>query len=161
MTPYETAGRPVVAIFDLDRTITRYGTYVPFLWSAAQRQPLRFLYVGPILLAAAAYKLGLITRKRLKEFMLSAVLGGASRSEVEARAAAFVDRCAARGIRPGARRAIREHKEKGDHLVLATASLDLYVNRFGAYFGFDAVVATKAGSSGTAPSSACSRTGST
>lgn len=143
MTSSETAGRPVVAIFDLDRTITRYGTYVPFLWSAALRHPPRLLYAGPILLAAAVYKLRLITRKRLKEFMLSAVLGGASRREVEARAEAFVARCTAHGIRPGARRAIQEHKDNGDYLVLATASLDLYVNRFGAYFGFDAVVATK------------------
>ncbi len=144
MTQSETAGRPVVAIFDLDRTITRYGTYVPFLWSVARRHPLRLLYVGPILLAAATYKLGFITRKRLKEFMLSAVLGGASRAEVDAWAAAFVARCMVRGIRPGARRAIQEHKNKGDHLVLATASLDLYVDRFGAYFGFDSVVATRA-----------------
>lgn len=144
MTHSETESRPVVAVFDLDRTITRYGTYVPFLWSVALRHPLRLLYAGPILLTAIAYKLGFITRKRLKEFMLSRVLGGASRAEVEAWAAAFVARCTARGIRPGARRAIQEHKDRGDHLVLATASLDLYVSRFGAYFGFDTVVATKA-----------------
>ncbi len=87
MSSSQTVGRPVVAVFDLDRTITRYGTYVPFLWSTALRHPPRLLYAGPILLAAAAYKLGLITRKRLKEFMLSAVLGGASRSEFSSGAA--------------------------------------------------------------------------
>lgn len=136
-------GRPVVAVFDLDRTITRYGTYTPFLFFVARRYPLRLLYTGPLLLAAGAYKLGLISRKRLKEYMLSAVLGGSPRAEVDGHAAGFIARCTASGIRPGARRAIAEHKAKGDYLILATASLDLYVNRFGAYFGFDAVVATR------------------
>lgn len=138
----EPSGRAVVAVFDLDRTITRYGTYTPFLLFVARRHPLRLLYAGPLLLAAGAYKLGLISRKRLKEFMLSAVLGGASRADVDRHAAGFIAHCTASGIRPGARRAIAEHKAEGHYLILATASLDLYVNRFGAYFGFDAVVAT-------------------
>ena len=133
-----------MAVFDLDRTITRCPTFVPFFWFVAKRRPRRLIHLGPILLAAAAYGLGFISRKRLKEFFLRGILRGAARPEVEAWAESFVARRMASWVRPGARRAIERHKASGDYLVLASASFDLYVERFGAQFGFDSVVATKA-----------------
>ncbi len=138
------SGRSVVVVFDLDRTITRSGTYTPFLFSVARRRPLRLLLAGPLAIAALAYKLGLISRKRLKEYMLCAVLCGARRDQVAGYAASFTADWALNCIRPGALTAIEEHRSKDHCLILATASLDLYVERFGAHFGFDAVVATRA-----------------
>jgi HAD superfamily hydrolase (TIGR01490 family) len=141
--PAENRTRPVAAVFDLDGTVTAHPTYIPFLFSVARRKPPKLLYAGPIVLAAVAYKLGLITRGRLKEFMLKTVLGGASREAVAAYAAAFVERCIGHGLRPGALQAIAEHKARGDYLVLATASFEFYVERLGGRLGFDAVVATR------------------
>ena len=136
-------GQPVTAVFDLDRTITRAGTYTPFLFFVARRHPARLLWVGPLIVAALAYKLGLISRKRLKEYMLSAILRGEIRDRVAGYADAFAADLTSRGVRPGALKAIEEHRAKGHYLVLATASLDLYVERFADRFGFDAVVATR------------------
>ena len=136
--------RPVIVVFDLDRTITRFGTYTPFLLSVARRRPLRLLLAVPLAIAALVYKLGLISRKRLKEHMLCAVLCGAGRDQVARYAASFTSYWAANRVRPGALTAIKEHRSEGDYLILATASLDLYVERFGTHFGFDAVVATRA-----------------
>ena len=138
------AGRSVIVVFDLDRTITRVATYTPFLLFVARRRPLRLLLAGPLLIAALAYKLGLISRKRLKEHMLCAVLCGAGRDQVAEFAAAFTARWATKRVRPGALTAIEKHRSKDHHLILATASLDLYVERFGAQFGFDDIVATRA-----------------
>lgn len=137
-------GRQVTAVFDLDRTITRSGTYTPFLFSVARRHPLRLLWAGPLVIAALAYKLGLISRKRLKEYMLSAVLRGEFRDRIAGYAAGFAADWTSKSIRPGALKAIEEHRSEGHYLILATASLDLYVERFGTHFGFDAVVATRA-----------------
>lgn len=135
--------RPVAAVFDLDRTVTKWGTFTPFLLFAARRRPLKYLLAGPLLLAALGHKLGLISRGRLKELMLTSVLGGATRDEVAALAEAFIEQRANRGLRPGALRAIAEHKAKGCYLVLATASFDFYVERLGHQLGFDRVVATR------------------
>lgn len=139
----ESGPPPVAVVFDLDRTITRRGTFTPFLLFVARRKPWKYLTAGPILLAALGYGLGLISRGRLKEIMLTAVLGGASRGEVTAYAEAFVDRCLDGGLRPGARCAVAAHKAKGDFLILATASFDFYVEPLGQQLGFDSVVATR------------------
>jgi HAD superfamily hydrolase (TIGR01490 family) len=138
------ATRPVAAVFDLDKTVTKRPTYVPFLLSVARREPSKLLYAGPIVLAGLAYKIGLISRGRVKEFMLRAIVGRASRAEVAAHAEAFVAECLDRGLRPGARRALAEHRARGDNLILATASFDFYVERLGRQLGFDAVIATRA-----------------
>lgn len=144
--PEETEGgphRPVAVVFDLDRTVTKWGTFTPFLLFAARGRPLKYLLAGPLLLAALGYKLGLISRGRLKELMLTAVLGGATRDEVAALAAAFVERRVNPGLRPGALRAIAAHRAEGCYLILATASFEFYVERLGHQLGFDRVVATR------------------
>ncbi len=135
--------RPVAAIFDLDRTITRRATYTPFLLSVARRRPGTFRHLFAIATAALCYKLGLTSRKRLKEVMLGAVLAGASRPEVAEFAAAFVERWSRSGLRPAATSAIAAHRAAGDYLVLATASFDFYAELFAARLGFDYVVATR------------------
>lgn len=133
----------MAAVFDLDRTVTKWGTFTPFLLFAARGRPLKYLLIGPLLLAALGYKLGLISRGRLKELMLGAVLGGATRAEVAAHAEAFIERRVKPGLRPGALRAIADHKAKGHYLTLATASFEFYVEPLGHQLGFDAVVATR------------------
>ena len=104
--PPDVAARPVAAVFDLDKTITRRATYIPFLLSVARHDPHKLLWAAPIVTAALAYKTGLVSRGRVKEIMLGAVLGKASRAEVAAHAKAFVAECITRGLRPGAWRAI-------------------------------------------------------
>ncbi len=124
--------------------MARRGTFTPFLWSVARRRPWKVLYLPPILLAALAYKARLISRKSLKEFMLSRILGGVERGVVARFAQAFVDQCLERELRPGARAAIAHHKEAGDLLVLATASFDIYVEDLAKQLGFDSFVCTRA-----------------
>lgn len=135
--------RPVAAIFDLDRTITRRGTFSPFLLSVARRHPWKFVHLFAIALAALRHRLGAIDRKQLKEVMLGAVLGGAARPAVDGYAAAFVARTVSAGLRPAALAAIAAHRQSGNYLVLATASMDFYAEPLGAALGFDAVVATR------------------
>ncbi len=143
-SPPDVVARPMTAVFDLDKTITRRATYLPFLLSVARHDPRKLLRAAPIVAAALAYKIGLVSRGRVKEIMLGAVLGKASRAEVAAYANAFVSDCVAHGLRPGALRAISEHRALGHNLVLATASFDFYVEPLGRELGFDRVIATRA-----------------
>ena len=132
-----------VAVFDLDRTLTRLPTYTPFLLATQRGRPLRraasILSALPVLLAYLAKR---ADRKRVKSRMLELSLAGAERSEVEAHARAFAEDWLNRQLRPGAAPACAAHIEAGDHLMLATASFDFYADRFAEGLGFDSVTAT-------------------
>ena len=64
-----------VAVFDLDRTITRFGTFSPFLVYSALNRPWRFLYAPLVITLMLIYKAGWLDRSRLKESMLKMVAG--------------------------------------------------------------------------------------
>ena len=57
-----------LAIYDMDRTITRTGTYTPFLIHAARRlAPWRLALAPAVPVAMLAYAAKLIDRKTLKQ----------------------------------------------------------------------------------------------
>lgn len=132
-----------VAIFDFDRTITRRGTFTPFLLFSARAQPWRLLGAPLVMLHMLRYKLGMICRRRLKEHMTAPFLAGLTRAEVRAHAEAFADKLFEDGLMPGALKRIRHHAEAGDCLIMATASMDYYAEIFATRLGFDRVISTR------------------
>lgn len=131
-----------VAVFDLDGTITRADTLVPFLGHVLRRHPLRVLRLWPVPWAVGRYAL-FRDRGVLKESLIRYVLGGLSRDEVRDLVDSFLDRLWTRGLRPGALAAIERHRAAGDRLVLLSASTNLYVPAIGRRLGFDDVVCTE------------------
>jgi phosphatidylglycerophosphatase C len=81
-------------------------------------------------------------RGALKSSWIRAVLGGVSRGEIEAWTARFVPQLLRDGIHADARAAITAHRDAGDHLVLLSASPDIYVPAIGQALGFAEVVCT-------------------
>ncbi len=134
-----------IAIYDLDRTVTHWPTYSPFLIGAAARiAPARLLLLPIMALAMAAHGLRLFDRDRLKTVMWALMLGRA-RPEALARAVdRFAARTLARNIRPGARARIAQDKARGARLVLATAAHELYAAPIARALGFDLVIGTRA-----------------
>jgi hypothetical protein len=66
-----------LAIYDMDRTVTRRATYTPFLLHCAiRRAPWRLLFLPLVLLSMLAYAARLIDRARLKEINHRLLLGG-------------------------------------------------------------------------------------
>jgi phosphatidylglycerophosphatase C len=133
-----------VVIFDLDGTLTRRDSYVPYLAGFLLRHPRRLLHILPLPWVVLKYGLGRVTNTDLKQHFLHAVFGGASRREVESWTRIFVDRLLVDGLRPEAREALERHRNRGDLLVLLTASFDLYVHEIGRRLGFDHVLCTQA-----------------
>lgn len=133
-----------LAIYDMDRTITRTGTYTPFLIHAARRlAPWRLLLAPLVVLAMAAYAARLISRKRLKEINQALLLGhSVPRAVLAPVAASFADLVMRRNVLPGALAQIAEDRAAGRRLVLATASYRLYVGAIAERLGFDDVIAT-------------------
>ncbi|MDX3883175.1 MAG: HAD-IB family hydrolase [Sphingomonas sp.] len=133
-----------LAIYDMDRTITRIATYTPFLLHAARRRaPWRLLFVPIVLLSMLAYVLKLIDRGRLKEINHMLLLGRAiSPADLAPVAESFADRTVAANIHPGALTQIAADRAAGRRLVMATASYRLYSEAIGERLGFDDVIAT-------------------
>jgi len=132
-----------VVVFDLDRTITRRGTFTPYLLSFQKGLLARLGLMARLLSSMALYKAGRLTRRQLKDRMLAQALKGASAADIRRSAHEFVTRLKRSGLREEALRVIERHKAAGDRLVLATASMDFYAEILGRDLGFDAVVATR------------------
>ena len=133
-----------LAIYDMDRTVTRTGTYTPFLIQAAKQiAPWRLALAALVPFTMAAYGLKLIDRRRLKEWNQRLLLGGAvPRAKLKPVVDAFADLILQTNIRPGAFRQIAEDRAAGRRLVLATASYRFYVEAIAEKLGFDDVIAT-------------------
>ena len=133
-----------LAIYDMDRTVTRTGTYTPFLIHAAKRlAPWRLALAAFVPLTMAAYACKLIDRRRLKEWNQRLLLGGAvPRSRLKPAVEDFADLILKTNIHPGALRQIAEDRAAGRRLVLATASYRFYVEAIADRLGFDDVIAT-------------------
>jgi HAD superfamily phosphoserine phosphatase-like hydrolase len=132
-----------LAIYDMDRTVTRWPTYGLFLLYAMFRlAPWRVLLMPLLLLTGAAYGLRLIDRARLKELNYRLLIGGVAPERLEPVIRSFADRQIRTNIMPGARTRIAEDKAAGRRLVLATASYRLYAAAIAERLGFDDVIAT-------------------
>jgi HAD superfamily hydrolase (TIGR01490 family) len=133
-----------IAIYDMDRTITRTGTYTPFLIHAAlHRAPWRLLLLPFALLAMLGYVCKLMTRARLKEINQALLIGRhISRDQLAPLTASFAERVWQLNTLPGALRQIEADRAAGRRLVLATASYRLYVEAIAARLRFDDVIAT-------------------
>ncbi len=131
-----------IAIFDLDKTITRAPTWTRFLIFVNRRRPVFLLQLLRTLMQGAGYKLGLVSRDSVKVVSLRS-LSHLSRAELEAAAAAFIEREVRSGLRPGAVEAIRWHAARGHRLIIATASVDLVADELARALGFHEVIATR------------------
>lgn len=133
-----------LAIYDMDRTVTRTGTYTPFLLHAARRlAPWRLALAPLVPFAMAAYAVKLIDRRRLKEICQRLLIGGrVPRARLGPATESFAELMIRTNIYPGALREIAMDKAAGRRLVLATASYRFYVEPIAARLGFDDVIAT-------------------
>ena len=133
-----------LAVYDMDRTVTRRPTYTPFLLHCAvRRAPWRLLLLPLVLLSVLAYALRLIDRAKLKEINHHLLIGHRVHlRELKPLVESFADRQVVTNIRPGARKAIERDKGEGRRLVLATASYRLYADAIAGRLGFDDVIGT-------------------
>lgn len=134
-----------LAIYDMDRTITRAPTWTPFLIHAAKRlAPWRMALLPAAAMGGLAYKVGLCTRGQLKQFTQRLMLGKSLGPDVRNQLAqAFADTVDETGILDGARERIAADRAAGYELVLATASYRFYAAKIAERLGFDAVIATE------------------
>ncbi|HEX8301160.1 HAD-IB family phosphatase [Sphingomonas sp.] len=135
-----------LAIYDMDKTITRQATWTRFLLAAAKRRAPWRLALYPIAgFAGLGYLLKLTDRGGLKRLTHRLMLGGVLTEERMADLAdAFAEAEVAHGVLQGARDRMARDRAQGYMLVMATASHGYYAAAIARRLGMDAVVATKA-----------------
>jgi phosphatidylglycerophosphatase C len=133
---------PRLAVFDLDGTLTRSDTLVPFVVAVLAREPGRLLRLPGLLLPMLAYAVRLYDRGTLKGAALHLLLGGLHRRSLEERAVAFAHEVLTSRLHAQARPTIEMHRAAGDRLVLLSASPDLYVPRIAELLGFHECLCT-------------------
>ena len=133
-----------LAIYDMDRTVTRRATYTPFLLHCAwRRAPWRLVLLPFVLASMLAYVARLIDRGELKEINHRLLLGGRVHpTELSPLVESFAEKQLATNIRPGARKALARDKNEGRRVILATASYRLYADAIAQRLGFDDVIGT-------------------
>ena len=133
-----------LAIYDMDRTVTRRATYTPFLIHCAlHRSPWRLLFLPLVVLSMLAYVVKLIDRGRLKEINHRLLLGhNRHPSELKPLVESFAEKMLSSNIRPGAREAIAGDKAQGRRIVMATASYRFYSREIAERLGFDDCIGT-------------------
>ncbi|MEM0985267.1 MAG: HAD-IB family hydrolase [Pseudomonadota bacterium] len=130
------------AIFDMDKTLTRSGTWSRYLFRVNRARPSFYLQLPILGLYAAAYKLGFCSRRVVKERGLR-TLRWAQRSHLEQAAAAFADAEVQHGLRRRTRSVLERHRAAGDQLVMATAAADLVARPMADRLGMDLVICTE------------------
>jgi phosphatidylglycerophosphatase C len=133
-----------IAIYDMDRTITRRGTYSGFLMHVVRRrQRWRVLLVPLTGLAGLAFAAKLVDRRQLKSINLALLVGRRyDPAKIERLANSYAARVMRHNIHPQALAQIAADKAAGYRIVLATASFRLYVDAIALALGIDDVIAT-------------------
>lgn len=131
-------------IFDLDGTLTKKDTYLPFLWLCLGQFGLQKLSVVVLPLYVLLYKLGIISNHQLKEIFLSKILTGISLEQLEPVSEKFVSSLIDKGLNRPIIQVLNVHLKKRHKVILVSASFDFYVLKLARKTGINQVVCTRA-----------------
>ena len=133
-----------IAIFDLDYTLTKKGTWGRFVVSTMKTRPHLWL---PVLFVMAKnqwlYKQDKAPRCGVKKAMMKLTMVGWPKEKVVRYAQAFAEREVLTGLRPGAIASLNAHKEAGDTLIIASAAVDVVVEPIARRLGVAHFIATE------------------
>jgi phosphatidylglycerophosphatase C len=133
-----------VAVFDLDGTLTWRDSLMQFLASFLRRRPWRMLGLWRLPFALIGFVVRRHDRGELKSAVIRMIMGGESRAVIDRCAESFVDSLSLlQRFRPAGLAVLEAHRAAGDHLILLSASPDLYVPRIGRSLGFERTLCTE------------------
>ena len=133
------APRPAVAVFDVDGTLTTGDCVLPFLRRVAGRRLAAALLRRPLALVG-----GLVRRDRDRlKALACASLAGIPAAQVDRVGAEFARDVASSRLRDDTTARLERHRALGHTVVLASASLDAYLEPLGSLLGADEIVCTR------------------
>ncbi len=132
-----------VAAFDFDGTLTTGGSVLPFLAAVTSRRRVAAATarLAPRLVAAAVA--GGAAADSAKERLFEQVLAGVPATRAGAVGAEFARRHLERRLRPEVVARLEWHRDRGDRVVVVSASPEAYVGPAARLLGADGVLATR------------------
>jgi phosphatidylglycerophosphatase C len=131
-----------LVVFDLDGTISRHDSLLPYLAGFLRRNPRRWARVMLAAPTLLRFFTGFADRGQLKSALLKAAFGGCSRAAIDSWTASYVTQFLAHDVFADALATIAGHRARSDVLVLMSASPDLYVPEIGQRLGFAETICT-------------------
>ena len=115
-----------LALFDFDGTITSTDSWTPFMSFATPRWRLA---AGRVLLlpVVVGYRLGLLSASVGRELAARVVFQGQAAAVIRRKGAEYARDTLPAEVRPEALDRIQWHRNQGDHVVVVSAALDVYV----------------------------------
>lgn len=134
-----------IAIYDMDKTVTRRATYNGFLMHMAwYKSPWRLAFVPLLPLGLLLYAVKLWNRSQLKQFAQTLLVGRkVPRVQFARHLERHADLVLGRNVYQEAKWRIDAEKAEGYRHVIATASYRLYVDAIASRLGFEDVIATE------------------
>lgn len=131
-----------ISIFDLDGTLTKSDTYLPYLIGFLIRNPQRWWKAISLPLAVIMFYLKLRDNQWLKTIFLTVILGGETKEKILAWNKIFLDNLFANGLRNDIVTLLKERQNAGDIVLLSTASLDIYMPDIQKRFSINHLICT-------------------
>lgn len=132
-----------LALFDLDGTLTREDTYRQYVVRLLLEHPARWPRALGMPVLLAAYVFRILDRGGVKGAILRLLFGGMSRTTIAEFNARFAASVVQKGMFAEALAAFRGHLAAGDHVVVLSASPDLYVTDIGRLLGAHETICTE------------------
>ena len=127
-----------LALFDFDGTITTAGTYPGFIRRAVRprRKVIGAVLLGPVILA---YRAGLLSERAIRRALSGVVFWREEPDRIASLGARYAVDTLPTMLRPEALERIAWHRERGDHVVVVSASLDVYLEPWCHAMGLDVI----------------------
>jgi phosphatidylglycerophosphatase C len=132
-----------VAAFDFDGTLTEGGSVMDFLVALRGLRPVAAATAALAPRLAFGALMGGTAADRTKELLFRRTLGGVAASRVDEVSDRFARHHLARHLRADVRSRFDWHRERGDPVVIVSASPEVYVRVAATLLGADGVVATR------------------
>lgn len=131
-----------IVVFDLDVTLTRYDTFLPFVIGYLRyHRKRRSLSLWRLASLLKFWHWG--DRTWVKTQVLRAFVGGQTRERLDAWSGRFVDELLEDAMREQGIEQLRRYQAEGARVILASASFDIYVKPLAERLGIDEVLATR------------------
>jgi phosphatidylglycerophosphatase C len=142
ISPSAEDGRPVIAVFDFDGTLTHRDSLFPFLRMAVgtTRFVRRLFLLSPVLLA---YALRLLPNWRAKEMVLAHFFAGWTEKRFCETARAFAVEVLPRQLNREAMSRLQWHQRQGHRVLIVSASLEAYLSIWARAMGVRDVSGTR------------------
>jgi phosphatidylglycerophosphatase C len=134
-------GEEALAVFDLDGTLIKGDSFLPFLITYARRGR-RFwpIFVLPFYLAL--YVCRVFSDRDAKERLIGVFFGKEPIREIAAHCEWFCSGWVKKRLRSDSMKKLREHQAAGHRVILVSASPDLFVPQIGKFLGITETICT-------------------